>query len=175
MADERQLIERAQGGDHAAFLELLETYDAQIMSLIYRFTGDQYDREDLYQEVFLHCFRCLRSFRFRSSLKTWLYRLALNRSATYMRKKTPVAEPREGAVEPLDWERRAKLAAIHKALGRLGGRQRICFHLHYVEGWDIGEIAALLECREGTVKSHLNRARTKIRRDREVLVWQTNP
>jgi RNA polymerase sigma-70 factor (ECF subfamily) len=175
MEDEHQLIRRAQGGDHAAFIALLARYDRQIMSVIYRFTSDCYDREDLYQEVFLHCYRSLGTFRFRSSLKTWLYWLALNRSVTYMRKKQPVAEPTEMAAEEIDWERREKLRAVHQALCRLRGKQRICFHLHYIEDWRVDEIAAVLECSEGTVKSHLNRARSKIRGEREVLVWQSNP
>jgi len=176
MEDERALIEGAQAGDHDAFLALLARYDRQIMSVVYRFTSGRYDREDLYQEVFLHCFRSIRRFRFRSSLKTWLYRVALNRSVTYMRKRQPVvAALRDEPAPEVDWERREKLRSVHRALGRLRGRQRICFHLHYVEGWRVDEIAAVLDCSEGTVKSHLNRARGKIRRDREVVVWLTNP
>ncbi|MCP4901912.1 MAG: RNA polymerase sigma factor [bacterium] len=172
--EERELVKQAQGGDHAAFLALLGRYDRQIMSVVYRFTCDEYDREDLYQEVFLHCFRSIGKFRFQSSLLTWLYRLAMNRSVTYMRKKRPTAEPVELVAPELDWERREKLRTIRRASNRLNGRQRICFHLFYIEGWALVEIAEVLDCREGTVKSHLNRARSRIRRDREVLAWLTN-
>jgi len=175
MKDERALIERAQAGDHDAFLDLVARYDRQIMSVVYRFTYGRFDREDLYQEVFLHCYRSIRRFRFRSSFRTWLYRLALNRSVTFMRKRQPVvAASREEQAPAVDWERREKLGSVHRALSRLKGRQRVCFHLHYVEGWRVDEIAAVLGCSEGTVKSHLNRARGKIRRDSEVVVWLTS-
>ena len=72
-------------------------------------------------------------------------------------------------------ERREKLRAVHRALSHLRGKQRVCFHLHYIEDWPVKDIADTLELSEGTVKSHLNRARGKIREDQEVLVWRTNP
>lgn len=176
MDDEGELIRRAQSGDHDAFLRLLGHYDRQIMSVIYRFTCDAYDRQDLYQEVFLHCFRSIRRFRSRSSFLTWLFRLALNRCVSYMKKRPPVAEVSgEEAAPAVDWEQRLKLQAVRSALERLRGPQRICFHMHYIEGWSIDQIATLLDCRPGTVKSHLHRARSKVREDHEVLVWRTNP
>jgi len=175
MAEERELILRAQAGEHQAFLELLARHDRKIMSVVYRFSCDRYDREDLYQEIFLHCYRSIGSFRFRSSFLTWLYRLALNRCLGYMRNRLPLAEPRDGPAPSIDGERRDRLEAVRRALARLRGPQRICFHLHYVEDWGVDRIASLLECSEGTVKSHLHRARTRIRGDREVLVWRTNP
>lgn len=174
MEDERELIKQAQGGDQAAFLALLARYDRQIMSVVYRFTSNQFDREDLYQEVFLHCYRAIGSFHFRSSLLTWLYRIALNRSLTYMRRHEPVAEPKDEPGPEPDLEQQAKLRSVHTAMSRLRGRQRVCFHLHYLEDWDVADIAEVLDCSLGTVKSHLNRARSKIRRDREVEAWLTS-
>ena len=171
--DENVLIKRAQRGDHEAFIDLLAHYDRQIMSVVYRFTGDFYDRQDLYQEIFLHCFRSIRKFRFHSSFQTWLYRIALNRCITYMRKKEPIVEPQDEADEEFEWENQAKLHAIQKALSNVKGFQRVCFHLYYVEDWSVEQIAATLGCRAGTVKSHLNRARDKIRKDPRVHAWAT--
>jgi RNA polymerase sigma-70 factor (ECF subfamily) len=175
MKDERALIEQAQSGDQEAFLTLLSRYDRQIMSVVYRFTHDLYDREDLYQDIFLNCFRSIGRFQFRSSLLTWLYRIALNRCLTYVRKKRPMDELGDLPAPQTDWDRREKLKAIGRALSRLRGQQRLCFHLHYIEDWKIQQISETLGCSEGAVKSHLNRARTKIKTDREVLVWRTNP
>ncbi len=172
---ERQRIERAQKGDRDAFLDLLAQHDRQIMSVIFRFCGDLYDREDLYQEIFLQCWLSLKNYRFQSSFRTWLYRVAFNRCIDFMRKQKPRAQLPEGAQPPPNLERRAKLSAIHNALSRLKGPQRICFHLYYVEQWSLEEITDLLGRSEGTVKSHLNRARAKIKQDHEVLLWQTNP
>jgi RNA polymerase sigma-70 factor (ECF subfamily) len=190
MDEERQLVERAQKGDHRAFLTLLERYDRPVMSVVYRFTGRLEDREDLYQEIFLHCYRSLPRYRFRSSFLTWLYRLALNRALSQTRRGRgrerpgeagPVEEtadrlPAEGQPTPEDRiERRERSAALGRAMARLRGRQKICFHLHYVEEWETSRIAAVLDCSQGAVKSHLDRARRKIRAQQEVLQWRTSP
>lgn len=172
---EEALIRKAREGDAEAFLTLVRRYDRQIMSVVYRMSGDVYDREDLYQEVFLHCFKAIKSYRARSSFRTWLYRVALNRCIDYMKKKPAIREVEDSVVPPEDWERREKVRAVLKALSRLKGPQRICFFLYYVEGWEIRDIQELSGLREGTVKSHLNRARQKIRKDREVLLWQMSP
>lgn len=161
----------AKAGDQEAFMTLLSRYDRQIMSVVYRFTGNLYDREDLYQEIFLHAFTSLKSFRGDASFQTWLYRLALNRCIKYMKKK-PVYDEIEEAGVSQDMEQRARVLAVHKAASKLKGPQRICFHLFYVESWSLGDIAQLLDTREGTIKSHLDRARRKIKGDREVLQWQ---
>ena len=71
----------------------------------------------------------------------------------------------------VDWEQRAKLSAIQQALSRVKGAQRICFHLHYIEDWSVARIAEMLDCKNGTVKSHLNRARDRIRKDPRVRPW----
>ncbi len=175
MHNETDLIRRAQKGDHEAFLALLERYDRQIMSVVYRFTTDQFDREDLYQEVFMHIYTSIRKFSFKSSLVTWMYRIALNQCISYMKKRTPVGDFQEMAAPGIDFEQRQKLNAVRAALDRLKGQQKISFHLHYIEGFSTDDIAEILACSAGAVKSHLNRARIKVRADKEVLAWQTNP
>lgn len=172
--NETHLIESAARGDHAAFMTLLKRYDRQLMSVVCRFTHDACDREDLYQEIFLHCFKCLKKFRFKSSFRTWLYRVSLNRCLVYLKKQKPEEPEVEAGAEPPDWERRQKLAAVGRAVARLSGPQRIAFHLFYVEDWTVPEIGKLLKCRDGSVKSHLDRARKKVRLDQEVLLWRTN-
>jgi RNA polymerase sigma-70 factor (ECF subfamily) len=175
MNDELALIKRAQEGDSEAFLDLISRYDRPIMSVVYRLTYDRYDREDLYQEVFLGCFRSIKSFKFRSSLVTWLYRVALNRSISYLKKSRRKVDYQEAPAPGPDMDRQAKLEAIQRALSRLHGHEKLCFHLHYIEEWNIERIAETLDCAEGTVKSYLHRARSRIKMDPEVLVWQTNP
>jgi len=172
---ETELIKKATGGDHVAFMNLLKRYDRQLLSVVCRFTHDAYDRDDLYQDIFLHCFQSISRFRFKSTFRTWLYRLALNRSLAYVKGREPVAEQVDIGADSPDWERREKLAVLRRAMMRLAGPQRIAFHLFYVEDWSVPEIAQLLKCSEGAVKSHLDRARKKVRVDREVLLWQTNP
>jgi len=175
MNDELALIKMSQNGDSEAFLELISRYDRQIMSVVYRLTCDQHDREDLYHEIFLGCFRSIKSFKFRSSFVTWLYRVALNRSISYLKKNRRKVDCQEAPVHGPDIERQARLEAIQHAFLRLHGHEKLCFHLHYIEEWDIERIAETLDCAEGTVKSYLHRARSRIKVDPEVLVWQTNP
>jgi len=173
--NEEALVRQAQEGDTSAFLELLRRHDRRIMAVVYRFSGDQYDREDLYQEIFLHCFKSIGTYAFRCAFSTWLHRIALNRCIDYMNRKPVVREVEDSPAPPQDHERREKLRAVHEAMNRLRGPQRICFFLHYVEGWSIEEIREVLDVERGTVKSHLDRARKKIRMTPEVLKWQTNP
>lgn len=175
MDDELQLIQKAQKGDSGAFLELISRYDRQIMSVIYRLNCNRCDREDIYQEIFLACFKSIGSFKFRSSFSTWLYRVALNRSLSYMKKNTRVIEFSQGDTGDADEDANEKLKAVRSALAQINGLQKICFHLYYIEGWDIERIAETLECAPGTVKSHLYRARNRIRMDPGVLIWRTNP
>ena len=173
--NEKKLIQQAQEGSHDAFLRLIERYDRSVMSVIYRFTCDLYDREDLYQEVFLRCFSALPTYQFKASFSTWLYRIALNGCIDYMKKKPELSQNMmEQTCPEIDWAKRERVQAINKAAKKLSRIQRICFHLHYVEDWKTAEIADLMNKSEGTVKSHLNRARTKIRKDRKVLIWKNS-
>jgi len=171
-----QLIKDAQKGDHEALLELLSMHDRQTMSVVYRFSGNAYDREDLYQDIFLHVFKSIKTYKFKASFQTWLYRVALHRCCSYMRRKpneVPLAESPEA--HRLDFEARAKLKSIQNALGRLRGPQRISFHLFYIEDWQVEDIAEVLDCKPGTVKAHLQRARNKVKSAWEVRKWRASP
>lgn len=172
---EFEQIQAAKAGNPDAFLALLKAHDRKVMSVIYRFSGDLYDREDLYQEIFLHAFESIKRFRGDACIGTWLYRVAFNRCLSFMKERPVVAEVIDAPFDPESMERRAIMRSVQAAMKRLKGSQRIAFHLYYVEEWRLSEIAAILECREGTVKSHLNRARDKVKKDREVVQWQMRP
>ena len=163
----------AQKGDADAFLRLLQHYDRQLMSVIYRFSGDFFDRQDLYQDIFVHAFQSVAKFRGEASFSSWLYRIALNRCIDFMRRNKPVEELEEtqAMTDAAPLEQRSKLRAIHRALAKIKGPQRICFHLHYIEDWDVNRIAETMSMSHGTVKSHLNRARVKIKKSKEVGPW----
>lgn len=170
------LIKAAQKGDQDAFLDLIKQHDRQVMSVVYRFTACFSEREDMYQDIFLHIFQSIKKFKFKASFNSWLYRVAMNRSLSYIRRNKPAQVFDElPASNGVDFEQRAKLSAVHKALAALKGQQRICFHLFYVEDWSVEEIADVLDCKQGTVKAHLQRARLKIKSAREVRTWLANP
>lgn len=171
----KEWIEAAQKGDTEAFLALLQMHDRQVMSVVYRFAGCMADREDLYQDIFIHVFQSIKKYQFRASFRTWLYRVALNRCYSYLRSRKSFEVLEDQGGNPLDFESRAKIQAVHQALAKLRGPQRISFHLFYVESWSVEEIAEVLHCQVGTVKAHLQRARSKIKSAREVRTWLANP
>ena len=168
---ERQLVAAAGRGDHHAFARLLELHDRRIMGVIVRFTGNRCDREDLYQEVFTACYQALPRFDGRCAFYTWLHRIALNQCLKFVRDYKRYEPHQEVAVEEPDRDGEAQLRAIFNAQKKLSSPQRIAFHLFYVEQWQVEEIAELLDCNISTVKTHLHRAREKVRADEGVSKW----
>lgn len=168
---ERQLVASASRGDHHAFTRLLEIYDRRVMGVIMRFTGNRCDREDLYQDVFTACYQALPRFDGRCAFYTWLHRIALNQCLKFVRDHKRYEPQQEVAVDGPDRDCEAQLLAVINAQKKLSGPQRIAFHLFYVEQWHVEEIAELLDCNINTVKTHLHRAREKVRADEGVSKW----
>lgn len=172
LMNEDELVKLAQQQDHQAFAALLQHYDRQIMNVILRFTGNQFDRDDLYQDIFTACYASLPKFSGRSKFFTWLYRIALNYCVDYKKKNVPTLVDVDTVDSTrTDWEQRGKISAISYAMNGLEGPQQISFHLFYIEQWSIDEIVQVLDCSPGTVKSNLDRARKKIRLNKEVIKW----
>jgi len=84
-----ELVERYLAGDMAAFDELMIRYERQVYRVCYRFVENQDDAKDLAQEVFIKAFEHLGTFRRESSLKTWLYRIAMNHCINHVKKHSP--------------------------------------------------------------------------------------
>lgn len=168
---ESTLVALAKGGDHRAFTRLLETHDRRVMSVIVRFTGNRFDRDDLYQDIFMACYLALPRFNGTCAFYTWLHRIALNQCISFIRSRKTFEPEEDIAAEDDDWERKAQLRAVSNAQKQLVGAQQIGFHLYYVEQWLIEDIAELLECSVSAAKTHIHRAREKIRADEEVRKW----
>ncbi len=94
-ADEQTLVDASLSGRSGAFDVIVERYRRQVYQLCYRFVGNHEDASDLAQDVFIRAYRGLRGFRARSSLGTWLYRIAVNVSLNRMAVKTPRTEALE--------------------------------------------------------------------------------
>lgn len=168
---EAALVALAKAGDHRAFTRLLETHDRRVMGVIVRFTGNRFDRDDLYQDIFTACYLALPRFKGTSAFYTWLHRIALNQCISFIRSRKTFEPEEDVAAEDNNWERKAQLQAITNAQKQLLGPQQIGFHLYYVEQWLIEDIAELLECSVSAAKTHIHRAREKIRADEEVRKW----
>lgn len=187
-ADESVLVHELQAGSETAFDWLVTHYHAPVYNLIVGMLGDAADASDGTQEVFLKAFRGIRSFRQGSSLKTWLYRIAIREALNHRRwfkrhlqKNVSIdAEPEEGHahidVEDLSASPFEQLAtveiqvAVQSALQQIPGVFRSAVILRDLEGLSYEEVAEVLECSVGTVKSRILRGRRALREILEPLL-----
>ncbi|MFQ6615502.1 MAG: RNA polymerase sigma factor [Fidelibacterota bacterium] len=170
------LIQRAQAGNKEAFHRLVALYDKRVMALAYRLSETVQDAEDLYQEVFMKVFKKIKTFRFESDFFTWLYRITMNTAFNLKKKagRLRLVEPdAEWAEDTLGWIADPSATAhdmseelqnaVTRAVKKLSPKQRTVFVLKHLEERKISNIAALLDCSEGTVKRYLFRAMEKLR------------
>ena len=168
-----ELAKRCRSGDAAAFEELYRQHAGRLYNLALRMAGSAQEAEDLLQEVFLHAYRKLGSFRGDSSLGTWLYRLGMNQCLDYLRgrqakmKQATASLEDDGIPEPAAPAPATPIAVnridLERAIGRLPEGCRAAFLLHDVEGFEHNEVAGILGVSEGTSKSQVHKARMKLR------------
>jgi RNA polymerase sigma-70 factor, ECF subfamily len=179
--DETELVTELQAGSETAFDWLVNHYHAPVYNLILGMLGDTADSADAAQEVFLKAFKGIRGFRQGSSLKTWLYRIAIREALNHRRwfkrhlqKNISIdAEPDEGcapmeiedlAATPFDQLAAHEIqAAVQGALQRVPEVFRSAVILRDLEGLSYEEVAEVLECSVGTVKSRILRGRRALK------------
>jgi RNA polymerase sigma-70 factor, ECF subfamily len=168
LTDDAQLIAACRRGEARAMEMLYHQYKRRVFGMAHRIVGAS-DAEEVAQEVFVRVFRGLAAFRGDSALSTWIYRLTVNASLSHLarrgrRQEVPADEILADVPAPPVAERDPKLAArIELALGALPAGYRAILVLHDVEGLSHEECAAILECRVGTCKSQLHKARARMR------------
>lgn len=183
---EAGLLERLRSGDRHAFSDLVELYSLRLYHLALKMLGNPQDAEDVLQETYLKAFRHIRGFDGRSSLSTWLYRIATNEALMVLRRKHPefisLDEPvqdEDGEHEPLqivDWccipehemsnsETRQELDL---AVQHLPATLRVVFVLRDMENLSTQETADVLGLSETAVKTRLSRARLRLREELSV-------
>jgi RNA polymerase sigma-70 factor, ECF subfamily len=186
--DESELVTELQAGSETAFDWLVTHYHGPVYNLILSMLGDVSDAADGTQEVFLKAFRGIRGFRQGSSLKTWLYRIAIREALNYKRwfkrhlqKNVSIdAEPEEGhstiEIEDAGATPFEQLAsheiqdAVQNALQQVSEVFRSAVILRDLEGLSYEEIAEVLECSVGTVKSRILRGRRALKELLEPLL-----
>jgi RNA polymerase sigma-70 factor, ECF subfamily len=179
--DEAELVSELQAGSETAFDWLVTHYHAPVYNLILSMLGDTSDAADGSQEVFLKAFRGIRKFRQGSSLKTWLYRIAIREALNHKRwfkrhlqKNVSIdAEPEEGhaaiEIEDLGATPFEQLAsreiqiAVQHGLQEVPDVFRTAVILRDLEGLSYEEVSEVLECSVGTVKSRILRGRRALR------------
>ncbi len=167
IVDEDTLIRQCREGDREAQRALYERTSERVYRLLLRMTANPDDAFDLAQEAYLKAFTRIDQFDGRSSLATWLYRIAVNealqflRRASRMRVKTQAiaAEHRPGP----DADHSMVKLDIQSALETVSPNDRAMLLLRYQEGLDYRAIAEVMDCAAGTVASRLNRARQGLR------------
>jgi len=164
---ESELIDGCRKGACEARRELYARTSERIYQLTLRMTGNPEDAFDLAQNTYLRAFARIGSFDGRSSLATWLYRIAVNEALQFLRRadrvrpnRLPIENDVEGS--PNDNPIIARMD-VSEALASLEPADRTILLLRYQEGLDYKAIATVMACAEGTVASRLNRARKKIR------------
>jgi RNA polymerase sigma-70 factor (ECF subfamily) len=185
---DRELVERAQKGDGAAFALLVGRHQRQLYRLALRMTGSEADAQEVLQEAFLNAYQKLPNFRGEAQFSSWLYRIAANSALMRLRRKrrAPDSLPEQpleltgpkfsadGNFDPpprSDWSQRAddKLLsrelglAIDNAVKALPEDYRTVFLLKDVDGLSNEEIASALDLTVPAVKSRLHRARLALR------------
>lgn len=179
-----ELVALARGGRYEAFEELVRRYQRRIYSLVYNMTGHREDAEDLLQEIFIKAYRSLDRFKGDSSFFTWLYRIAVNHTINFLKKRKrtehdfsfdvmdPAAEfdpvfrhlkARESPVREVTLiELQKKLNA---ALRKLSDKHRTVVVLHDIQGLPHEEIGRIMKCSVGTIRSRLFYARKILQKE----------
>ncbi|MBP8170918.1 MAG: RNA polymerase sigma factor RpoE [Pseudomonas sp.] len=177
--EDQQLVERVQRGDKRAFDLLVLKYQHKILGLIVRFVRDPHEAQDVAQEAFIKAYRALANFRGDSQFYTWLYRIAINTAKNYLvaRGRRPPesdisaedAEFMDGDHDLKDIESPERLmlrdeieVTVHRAIAALPEDLRTALTLREFDGLSYEDIAAVMQCPVGTVRSRIFRAREAV-------------
>lgn len=183
-SEEAALVEQAQRGDHAAFEALVRLHQQAVFAVTLRMLGDHGEAEEIAQEAFVRAYRSLGTFRREARLSTWLISITMNlcrnRRRWWARRRKVIAasldDPlptEEGTLgqtieDPAPspaalTERRERQRLLEASLQALDDAHRSVVVLRDLQGYSYEEIAEMLHCRVGTVKSRLSRARLHLR------------
>ncbi|HEY5914017.1 MAG TPA: sigma-70 family RNA polymerase sigma factor [Verrucomicrobiae bacterium] len=178
--DEAVLVRQARHGDLGAYDELVRRYQERIYATVYHMTANHEDANDLAQEAFIKAFQALRSFKGGSSFYTWVYRIAVNKTINFLKQRKNRAQM---SLDDIDFNaehdpdlvalisdktprREATLGELQEklnaAMQRLSEPHRLVVTLHDVQGLSHEEIAEIMDCNIGTVRSRLFYARQQL-------------
>ena len=177
---DRRLVIQAQSGNNKAFELLVVKYQRKLLRLVNRFVHDPSEAEDVTQEAFIKAYRALKSFRNESAFYTWLYRIAVNTAKNYLVSRghhftthtvadSDEAENFEDAHGLKDVNTPEALMmsqqlaeTVNSSMSALPEELRTAIHLREIEGMSYDEIATIMNCPIGTVRSRIFRAREAI-------------
>ncbi len=173
-----EIVKRVQNGDVAAFDQLVTKYRSRVYSVVYNLTSNREDAADLTQDAFIKSFQSINRFQGQSSFFTWLYRIAVNSTLTHLRKNRlrtffsfeKLKEDDKVSTEVIaaltdttgaDHETFARelQEKLNEAMQKLSIRHRTVITLFEIDGLGHQEIAEIMNCSVGTVRSRLHYAK----------------
>jgi RNA polymerase sigma factor (sigma-70 family) len=178
--EESALVKRAREGDLSAYDDLVRRYQERIYATVYHMTANHEDANDLAQETFIKAFQAIKSFKGGSSFYTWVYRIAVNKTINFLKQRKNRSQM---SLDDLDVNvehdpdlvalisdktprRELNLAELQEKLNaamlKLSEQHRLVVTLHDVQGLSHEEIAEIMECNVGTVRSRLFYARQQL-------------
>ncbi|MCX6355940.1 MAG: sigma-70 family RNA polymerase sigma factor [Candidatus Aureabacteria bacterium] len=174
------LVKRVVEGDISAFGTLVDKYKSKIYYIAYQMTGSRSDADDIAQDTFIKAYKALGNYRGEAAFYTWLYRILMNCCMDQLRKRKRIEYKPDDLLElDVDSLERTKSAQIHsplreaeahelrdavtEALESLPAKHRMVLVLHELDGMAHQDIARVVGCSEGTVRSRLYYARMKMR------------
>lgn len=173
-AAEQELIAKAQTGDSAAIASLIKAHQDSLYAFILRMSSRPDVAEDVTQEAFVRVLRNLDRFDPKYRFSTWLFTIAKRLYVNWVQKFRPISETdlvgswsssNDGPAQTIlsNESRTQATAAVRDALASLGEVQRAIVLLFHQQNWAIADISAYLDMPEGTIKSHLHRARRRMK------------
>jgi RNA polymerase sigma-70 factor, ECF subfamily len=177
---DRALVERVQAGDQQAYGLLVAKYQRKLLRLVSRLIRDPAEAEDVAQEAFIKAYRALPSFRGESAFYTWLYRIGVNTAKNWLianRRRAPTATEMDNTeaenygesdlLRDVDTPERLLMSkqiadTVNSAMAELPEELRTAVTLREIEGLSYEEIAQVMDCPIGTVRSRIFRARESI-------------
>lgn len=181
------LVERVRNGDRYAFDLLVRKYQHKVANLVSRYVYDSAEVEDVSQEVFIKAYRAIKGFRGDSAFYTWLYRIAVNTAKNHLvaqGRRPPNTDVDAGDAEQIEAGRMMReigtpesntlskelAECVTRAVADLPQDLRVAITLRELEGLSYEEIATVMDCPIGTVRSRIFRAREAIDKEMEPLL-----
>lgn len=179
-----ELIAAFQKGDEKAFEKLVKRYESRLFNMVFGMLRNHHETEDVFQEILIKVYRKLPGFRGESGFFTWLYRVGVNATWDYLRKRkrrptfSLEAAIEEKRLSPKKLVARGdapgkasaiqdEMELLRRALETLPAKHRVILQLKEEEGLSYEEMAQVLRCSIGTVESRLFRAREKLKKKLE--------
>lgn len=176
---ERLLIEKASKGDHNAFSKLFYEYKDMVYRVVYRLLGNSEETHDAVQQTFIELYKSLPGYAGKSKFTTWLYRIAVNVSIQYFRKRRtrdkdqfldPELMADSASDNDLPMERKELRKQIEEALASIHIRKRTVVVLHDIENRTMEEISEIIGVPVGTIKSRLFYGREELKKKLEKML-----